>query len=176
MEELLEIIINEVIDDTSKVKADTTLGHYDNCIPVSVFTSKLLNLYGVESYPIEACALIYPDSSKNDFHLIGNINLNSYTTYGHMVTYIPNKNIIIDFSLCYQRGVINEALNDMISSAGQRTDAIYYFPSSVNKLIRVGTGSIKWHVFPDALGWKETGWDIEKIEKYAQDRFRQRKS
>jgi hypothetical protein len=176
MEELLKIIMNEVIDDTSKMKADTILGHYDNCIPISVFTSKLLNLYGVESYPIEACALIYPDSSINDYHLIGNTNLNIYKNYGHMVTFIPSNNIIIDFSLCYQREEIKEALKVMISSAGQCTDAIYPFLSKINSPIKVGVGAIEWHVFPNALGWKETSWDIEKIEKYAKDRFRQAKS
>ncbi|PKG79875.1 hypothetical protein CXF80_17040 [Shewanella sp. Actino-trap-3] len=171
MEQLLQLIINEIIDDSSKSKVESTLGNFNNCIPLSVFSSKLLNLFGIESYPVEACALVYPDSTKDEFHMVGDVNLNGHQSYGHMVTFIPKENMIVDFSLCFQQGDVKQALKAMISSAGQRTDAIYYFPSRVGSAVSVGSGIIKWNVFKDAHGWEQTEWDLDKILSFAIKRF-----
>tara|TARA_R110000765_G_scaffold170687_1_gene275631 strand:+ start:16648 stop:17331 length:684 start_codon:yes stop_codon:yes gene_type:complete len=171
MEQLLQLIIDEIIDDSSKNKIESTLGSFNNCIPLSVFSAKLLTLFGIESYPIEACALVYPDSTKDEFHMIGDVNLNGHQSYGHMVTFIPAENMIVDFSLCFQQGDIKQVLNAMISSAGQPTDATYYFPSRIGRSVPVGTGVIKWEVFKDAKGWEQTEWDLEEILSFATNRF-----
>jgi hypothetical protein len=171
MDQILQIIITEIIEDSSKDKIESTLGEFNNCIPISVFSSKLLNLFGIESYPVEACALVYPDSAENSFHMVGATQLNGQQSYGHMVTFIPKENMIVDFSLCFQKGEVKQALSSMIFSAGQSTDAIYYFPSRIGQDVPVGLGVIKWYIFPEAHGWEKTEWDLDKILNFATKRF-----
>jgi hypothetical protein len=136
MNDVINFIFDKVIEDISKEGYNSVLGHANNCISVSVFSAKLLTLFGFEAETVESCAAIVPDTSnligdRIAAHGVGAVFLNADGWHGHAVVHLPEECKIIDFTLCYQNEPAKGMLSQMIADDKKDPNKPYYFAEDI---------------------------------------------
>ena len=150
-----------------------------NCVQVSCFAASLLTNLGVEAQPIEATVTLMILGDPTRYGIGGEQCRREEGWSGHMVVWVPGKEMILDLTLGFQPDPLKGALDRMRELEGRQNDVAPFFPGKYDptvsntafRIVGNGAGRLTWN-FPGVENWRAiVNLPLDKIEELVSEAF-----